>query len=522
MSDSPAVDWPPHEEESTDQEADALPVEDELDLPQDVEQSSESTVEIEASEEVSQADEAEVADEELESEYGDEEEEEVFDTNWSLPIRAAPILAMSKERVTEFPLTQSNDGRKATTLVVDDELVRIVEARLDNDGHRRLNVRMAMTRENFAGFSHEHHDVFQRLNLLWYACLIAAGLFYLLAQAGKTTISGGTFLGIGLVGAFLAHLEIHRLSFSSNGARHDLTLTAFGQDKILYRGSMALLGPAMAGLIRGEELDTTNIDSLIASMHPPQPMQKATQNSQFNNTPVAQTNISHAETHFPMNSATTVPSLGEEMMPFTTNNGPPASAPTAEPLDIPQPVSGPPSSALVAQVVTPEPVSTPEPVAAPPVVQPPIVEAPIATPPVNEPPIAQPPVATPPIVQPPVEEKPVPTELPDFSKPLVTPEQAQIQPIPLPVASPLPPNPVVPAALPPAITPPVAAPAPPPGMALPPAPAPPGASPTPMQLGIVPPLSTPMPPAPQVAVPASKPVNMLSQEETNDLLNELL
>ena len=46
---------------------------------------------------------------------------------------------------------------------MDDELMRIVEARYDPDGVRRLNVRMALVKEHISGYSHTHLDLFQKL-----------------------------------------------------------------------------------------------------------------------------------------------------------------------------------------------------------------------------------------------------------------------------------------------------------------------------------------------------------------------
>ena len=87
---------------------------------------------------------------------------------WTLPIRAAPILALQGEDVIEFPLSQHRSGLESTSLIMDDELMRIVEARYDPDGVRRLNVRMALVKEHISGYSHTHLDLFQKLQ----ACLL--------------------------------------------------------------------------------------------------------------------------------------------------------------------------------------------------------------------------------------------------------------------------------------------------------------------------------------------------------------
>ena len=79
---------------------------------------------------------------------------------WKLPIRAAPLLRQFHgETVTEYPLQQTADGRKATSLVVDEDLLRIIESRLDDDGQRRLKVSLSMKRE-ITGFKHQHNELY--------------------------------------------------------------------------------------------------------------------------------------------------------------------------------------------------------------------------------------------------------------------------------------------------------------------------------------------------------------------------
>jgi flagellar motor switch/type III secretory pathway protein FliN len=96
---------------------------------------------------------------------------------WTLPIRAAPILSLQGENVVEFPLSQHVNGLSSTSVVVDEELMRIVEARYDPDGVRRLNVRMALVKEHISGYSHTHLDVFAKLQPAWWTS-IGLGLLF--------------------------------------------------------------------------------------------------------------------------------------------------------------------------------------------------------------------------------------------------------------------------------------------------------------------------------------------------------
>ena len=79
-------------------------------------------------------------------------------TDWSLPVRVAPVLALSGEKVAEYPLNESPDGRKNTSLIVSDGLIRIIEVSYDDDGQRRLNVK-AVFKNELTGFSHNHNEL---------------------------------------------------------------------------------------------------------------------------------------------------------------------------------------------------------------------------------------------------------------------------------------------------------------------------------------------------------------------------
>ena len=89
------------------------------------------------------------------------------EVQWTLPVRAAPLLEQfHNESVTEYPLLQTSDGTKSTSLVLDDDLLRIIETRLDADGQRRMNVSLSMKRE-LTGFKHHHNELMHKHQYLW-------------------------------------------------------------------------------------------------------------------------------------------------------------------------------------------------------------------------------------------------------------------------------------------------------------------------------------------------------------------
>ena len=193
-------------------------------------------------------------------------------TPWTLPIRAAPILALQGEEVVEFPLSQHRSGLESTSLIIDEELMRIVESRYDPDGIRRLNVRMALVKKHISGYSHTHLDLFQKLQAVW---LGAIGFGILMATSfaqGLLALGGGAFVLTGVAGLLLSQLDLHRISFSDHGGRHDFYLSGWRQEPYLIHNSTALLGPAFVEFLRTETLDTQHIDAVVEAMAaPPQP-----------------------------------------------------------------------------------------------------------------------------------------------------------------------------------------------------------------------------------------------------------
>jgi len=324
-----------------------------------------------------------------ESEPSDEPLPSDEPTPWTLPIRAAPILALQGEEVVEFPLSQHRNGLESTSLIMDEKLMRIVEARYDPDGVRRLNVRMALVKEHISGYSHTHLDLFQKLQGVWWGAIGFGVLMATSFAQGLLAIGGGAFVLAGVAGLLLTQLDLHRISFSDHGGRHDFYLSGWRQEPYLIHNSTALLGPAFVEFLRTSTLETQHIDAVIEAMAaPPQPAPAPV----LAPAPEAPQPLPLPP---PANSSTN-PSV--ETSP-TTAPAPPASAF----------VSGPPASTVNALPAAPLPTppaaaqtAPPPPVALPPPPAPLPAPAPLPTPP---PPAQLPPAPLPPALLPPPPSK---------------------------------------------------------------------------------------------------------------------
>ena len=224
--------------------------------------------------ELSESSEDEVEeDTEAESEEPLEQVSEIFTEHATmeyLPIRAAPLLLQfHNETVTEYPLQQSADGRKTTSLVLDDDLLRIIDSRLDDDGQRRLKVSLSMKRE-ITGFKHQHNELMHKHQFLWLGSVLL-GIIFFLSSLSVLNLIGLLLATIGGWNWTKMHLETHHLQFSNSGGTLSHTLRGYGTNRPFFRTSMALLGSEMAGLLRNGTLETEALEQLHAALATPAP-----------------------------------------------------------------------------------------------------------------------------------------------------------------------------------------------------------------------------------------------------------
>ena len=347
---------------------------------------------------------------------------------WTLPVRVAPVMAISGEEVKEFPLNESIDGRRNTSLIISDNLIRIIQVTYDDDGQRRLNVKTVMKNE-LTGFTHSHNELMHKHQWMWISAILVglvATFIPFLGFFGQLILAGG------LIGWAYMHLEMHTLEFSTSGSKHRVHFTGYGSNRPMFRASMALIGPTIAKYMETGEFDTQSITTFHDSLAKPVVQEMPT---------IVMADDGTLEALPGQSGPTPEPqALPEPPMPSPETQTP--LAPPAPPINIPQPVA----------------MQTPEPPA-----------------------MAGPPASTPP-------------------QPLTAPP-------PPPAVTTAPPPPPLPPPLPPATMPP---PLPMGGMM----------PPMPMDMGEVP-LDAPMPAAPEINVPAAPVEDSLSDDEKNELLEEL-
>ena len=325
--------------------------------------------------------------------------------SWGLPIRAAPVLAERGEQVTEYPLKQSLDGRQTTSIVVDEDLLRVVDTELGNDGHRRMKVRMTVKRE-ITGFTHEHNELMHQHQMLWIGCFFS-GLALTALSSGAIGVLGALLVIIGVRSWVMMHLETHTIEFVNEGGPQRLALHAYGSNRGFYRASMAMIGPCMADFIRTGTMDVDELKRLHTTvLAPPQPRPVAVQAMPI----VVQPLKEQEATQQPM-----------PPMPMTVPTppqvGPPATQNT--PVQPSTPIQPPPQTIPASTPTPPAPMGPPVP--AP-------VGPPVPAPPTN---MALPPAPLPPPMPPPLSgglpPMPLPLDAPLPDAPKIAVEASPIE-----------------------------------------------------------------------------------------------
>jgi hypothetical protein len=271
-------------------------------------------------------------------------------TEWKLPIRAAPLLEQfHDEKVTEYPLQQSVDGRKVTSLVIDDDLLRIIDSSFDDDGQRRLKVSLSMKRE-ITGFKHQHNELMHKHQLLWLGLFIL-GVVFLLSANLTFNLIGTVFVVVGARYWVSMHLETHHLEFSNSGGSLSHTLHGYGTNRAFFRASMALLGSEMTGMLRNGILETEALDELHASLiapapsPPPIPIPMPVQLPQTNSEAQPQNNLPQQALVAPTQIPPPPTETPQPSQPIAVEDNPMAGPPiVSAPLPAalpPPPISGP-------------------------------------------------------------------------------------------------------------------------------------------------------------------------------------
>ena len=428
-------------------------------------------------------------------------------------VRARAVLG---EDFAEFILRESKDGDQAHSLLVDDDLIRVVRITRSSSG-LDTQTDLMLKREAFQGFSHRRVDWLDRGIIAWWlTTMFGAGAVLTGQWWGLIPL----LAGLGLSTLQLADPEV--ITFQSPGKLHHLIIWRWGSNRLLTAASMDRLDHSVQGILHGHELDTRELDQLAEEINverrdakqlaaqrkmvkAAEKAVKAEEKAQIKAEKDAAA-AAAASTAVMAASQTPAPQLEATSQPLVALPPIPAETPVGDQADVPPP----------APIIGQEPASDSSPAFTTGIPEgAPIPEGAVIADPDGDPiPLPAPDMPSVPMPAP-----PPPSGLPAPPPPAPEPSGLPLPPPPAPEPSGLPPPPPPPAPAAPGMAPPSmpASPAPPPVMGMPPPPM--GAAPAnldALDMGLE---STGQ--APTAVVPAGERVDTMSGDEKDELLSAL-
>ncbi len=171
--------------------------------------------------------------------------------------------------IQEFSLWESRDGKQATILLADDDLVEILELTKLNDGSTNIDLRLAMRKETLTGFTHERFNWLYQWNWLWWAAVVIGLLGILFSLFNPLLALFSVLLIPGFFFGMMAASRPHRLTFKGIENHNHITLRSLGSRTDLFTASMCMIDPAMEGLLRTGRLETEEIEKIKENIRTP-------------------------------------------------------------------------------------------------------------------------------------------------------------------------------------------------------------------------------------------------------------
>jgi hypothetical protein len=165
----------------------------------------------------------------------------------------------------EFPLQESALGNRTISIVEDGELFRLTTTIREGDTTRSED--KFMTQLNaLNGFTHSRFDWLDTTRYLWNTLAIG-GLALSLWSFGGTELILLHFanwfilmFAVGTLFSLMQYADPELIVFETNTGKHRLLIYRAGTNRELTNTSMDLIDTVMRGVLRGEEIDTTQIN----------------------------------------------------------------------------------------------------------------------------------------------------------------------------------------------------------------------------------------------------------------------
>ena len=161
----------------------------------------------------------------------------------------------------EYLLRRTKDTSKALSLLADDELIHVSEAKRNKDGTVSTQQRFMVKKEALLGISHNKFDWLDSFKFGWWSMF-----------AGGLTLSifgipiGSTLLVAGLFFSCWQFADPEMITLETTTGRHRLMLNRMGSDRELMGCSMDHFSATIQNLLTSGELDTTDYENSVEGL----------------------------------------------------------------------------------------------------------------------------------------------------------------------------------------------------------------------------------------------------------------
>ena len=173
----------------------------------------------------------------------------------TLPIRAKQIMEITDD-CFEIPMAQSRNGKRTTSMLVNDETFRIVDSIVESDGRVYSVVKSVHSRDSLKGYSHNRKD-FVKLTKS-FAITFGLGIVFMIIP-GLFLISP-TLLGVGVTGLIYSYFQPLTIQLNFSGGVEKHRFSGINSDKNLLQIYSEYATDIFPKVLRGGFVETSELD----------------------------------------------------------------------------------------------------------------------------------------------------------------------------------------------------------------------------------------------------------------------
>lgn len=173
----------------------------------------------------------------------------------TLPIRAKQIMEITDD-CFEIPMAQSRNGKRTTSMLVNDETFRIVDSIVESDGRVYSVVKSVHSRDSLKGYSHNRKDFIKLTKS--FAITFGLGIVFMIIP-GLFLVSP-TLLGVGVTGLIYSYFQPLTIQLNFSGGVEKHRFSGINSDKNLLQIYSEYATDVFPDLLKGGFVETSELD----------------------------------------------------------------------------------------------------------------------------------------------------------------------------------------------------------------------------------------------------------------------